>query len=337
MDLPDKMRAMVLSWPGKPLSEVSIPVPSPGAGQVLIKVIACGVCRTDLHIIDGELQGATLPLVPGHEIVGKVIGLGEGVNSLKTAEIVGVPWLAHTCGKCRYCLAGKENLCDQALFTGYTANGGYAEYTVAYEKYCIRLPDFYQHAWAAPLLCAGLIGYRSYGMLDTHCEKIGIYGFGAAAHILIQVARFQDKQVYAFSRKGDVGAQELAKKLGATWTGDSSQPAPEKLDGAIIFAPVGELVPKALSDIDKGATVVCGGIHMSDIPSFPYNLLWQERVIRSVANLTLKDGRDFFELASKIPIGTQVQFYQLPEANQAIQDLREGRVHGAAVLTMDNL
>lgn len=335
MNLPATMRAMVLSEPREPLNEVTVPVPKPGTGQVLIKVVACGVCRTDLHIIDGELKGARLPLIPGHEIMGTVVGLGEGVTNLKIGAMVGIPWLAHTCGKCKYCLAGRENLCDQALFTGFTVDGGYCQYTVAFEKYCIPLPGYYQHPWAAPLLCAGLIGYRSYQMLDRNCEKIGVYGFGAAAHILIQIAGFQNKKVYAFSKKADTAAQLLAKKLGAVWVGDSSQPAPEELDGAIIFAPAGELIPKALSDIEKGGTVVCGGIHMSDIPGFEYRLLWGERVVRSVANLTIKDGQEFFQLAMRVPLKTQVQFYKLSQANQAIGDLREGRVYGAAVLVMD--
>ncbi|SDF55859.1 alcohol dehydrogenase, propanol-preferring [Dyadobacter soli] len=335
MNLPATMRAMVLSKPGEPLNHLIVPVPKPGTGQVLIKVAACSVCRTDLHIVDGELKGAMLPLTPGHEIMGTVVEIGKGVTKLKIAEMVGIPWLARTCGKCKYCLTGRENLCDQALFTGFSVNGGYCQYTVAFEHYCIPLPAYYHHPWAAPLLCAGLIGYRSYRMLGRNSEKIGIYGFGAAAHILIQIAGFQNKKVYAFSKKGDSAAQLLAKELGAVWAGDCSQPAPEELDGAIIFAPVGELICKALSDIEKGSTVVCGGIHMSDIPGFEYRLLWGERVVRSVANLTVKDGQEYFQLAMRVPLKTQVQFYKLSQANQALGDLREGRVYGAAVLVMD--
>jgi propanol-preferring alcohol dehydrogenase len=334
-DIPETMHAMVLSEPGAVLTQMQVPIPRPGLGQVLIKVTACGVCRTDLHILEGDLKDGKYPLIPGHEVVGKVVAVGPGVSALRQGDVVGVPWLAYTCGKCRYCRDGKENLCERALFTGYTVDGGYAEYLVAFERYCFPIPPAYQHAWAAPLLCAGLIGYRSYRMLSGDCTKIGIYGFGAAAHILIQIAVAHQKQIYAFTRKGDVAAQQLALELGAVWAGDSSQKPPDQLDGAILFAPAGELVPKALSDTGKGATVVCGGIHMSDIPSFPYNLLWQERVVRSVANLTVSDGHDFFEQISISPVQIRTELFPLAEADLALQALREGKIHGAAVLYVE--
>lgn len=325
------MRAMVLDWPGEPLKYKTVPVPEPAPGQVLIKVSACGVCRTDLHILDGELDKPKLPLIMGHEIVGTVVSTGPNVTMVKKGDIVGVPWLGYTCGRCSYCLKGKENLCENAAFTGYTLDGGYAEYTVADERYCFKLSGEVTPA-TAPLLCAGLIGYRSYSMIGEHVEKLGIYGFGAAAHILIQVAVFEGKKVYAFTRKGDVEAQAFARSLGAVWAGDSSQPAPQPLDAAIIFAPVGALVPKALQDVDKGGVVVCGGIHMSDIPAFPYRILWEERVLRSVANLTRGDGARFLPLAAQVPVQTEVQLYPLLQANEALEDLRQGRVRGAAVL-----
>lgn len=328
------MQAMVLTETKKPLVFKTVPLPCPFDQQVLIKVIACGVCRTDLHVVDGELEHPSLPLIPGHEIVGTVVQLGRKITKLKEGDIVGVPWLGFTCGECRYCLKGQENLCAKAGFTGYTIDGGYAEYTVAHEQYCFMLPASYGNASGAPLLCAGLIGYRSYGMTGEQARKIGIYGFGAAAHILIQLAIYQGKSIYAFTRQGDIDAQEFAKRLGAVWAGDSLQPSPEKLDAAIIFAPVGDLVPKALSDIDKGGVVVCGGIHMSDIPSFPYRILWEERVIRSVANLTRKDGTTFLDLASRVPIHTEIQLFPLEKANEALESLRRGTVHGAAVLVM---
>lgn len=334
MTIPDTMQAMVFEGTGKPLMLKTMPVPVPSAEQVLIKIIACGVCRTDLHIIDGELTAPKLPLIPGHEIVGMVVRTGSKVNLLKEGELIGVPWLGYTCGECKYCKKGQENLCENALFTGYTMDGGYAEYTVAYGQYCFPLPSIYGNAMGAPLLCAGMIGYRSYSMIDKSAEKIGIYGFGAAAHILIQVAIYQGKKIYAFTRKGDKAAQQFALKLGAVWAGDSSQSPPELLDAAIIFAPAGELVPKALMDVDKGGPVICGGIHMSDIPSFPYDILWGERMVRSVANLTRKDGKEFLQLAPQIPVKTEIQIFRLNQANEALDSLRKGTIHGAAVLVM---
>ena len=327
---------MVLEAIGQPLAMKTLSVPVPDENQVLVKIIACGVCRTDLHIIDGELTAPKLPLIPGHEIVARVIKTGKETSSVKTGEIIGIPWLGYTCGKCRYCLRGQENLCEKALFTGYTIDGGYAEYAVADERYCLPLPAQYANASGAPLLCAGLIGYRSYTMTGDLVESLGIYGFGAAAHILIQLAIHQDKRIFAFTRDGDIEAQKFALELGAVWAGDASQLPPEKMDAAIIFAPVGNLVPKALSDTNKGGIVVCGGIHMSDIPSFPYSLLWEERILRSVANLTRKDGEDFFKLASQVSIHTQIKTYPLHIANDALNDFRYGKVHGAAVLVMDN-
>ena len=271
--IPGAMRAMVLEGPGRQLALRELPVPQPAAGQVLVKVTACGICRTDLHIIDGELGGARFPLIPGHEIIGRVVASGEGAAGLKTGTLVGIPWLAHTCGVCRYCLSGRENLCSQALFTGYTINGGFAEYTVAYADYCIPLQETYANSGSAPLLCAGLIGYRSYRMLTAEADPVGLYGFGAAAHILLQIMAAQGKRVYAFTRPGDVMTQVFALQLGATWAGGSNVSTPRKLEGAIIFAPDGALIPAALANLEKGGTVVCGGIHMSDIPSFPYRLL----------------------------------------------------------------
>lgn len=280
LTLPAQMCAMVLERSGEPLKYKTVPVPPPAPGQVLIKVKACGVCRTDLHILDSELDKPKLPLIMGHEIVGTVVGTGSNVTQVQQGDAVGVPWLGYTCGRCKYCLKGKENLCEKAAFTGYTLDGGYAEFTVADERYCFKLSGEATPAMA-PLLCAGLIGYRSYSMMGEGVEKLGIYGFGAAAHILIQVAVFEGKKVYAFTRAGDVETQAFARSLGAVWAGDSSQPAPQPLDAAILFAPVGALVPKALQDVDKGGVVVCGGIHMSDIPAFPYRILWGERVLRS--------------------------------------------------------
>lgn len=334
MAVPVTMQAMILEEAGKPLLFKTVPLPRPAYGQVLIKVIACGVCRTDLHIIDGELNQPKLPLIPGHEIVGVIVKCGEQVKNLQEGHIVGVPWLGYTCGKCRYCLKGQENLCENAGFTGYTIDGGYAEYTVANAQYCFPLPAMYANASGSPLLCAGLIGYRSYSMINNDAKNIGVYGFGAAAHILIQVALYQHKNIYAFTRDGDIDAQKFALKLGATWAGGSSGTPPVKLDAAIIFAPVGALVPKALKDTDKGGAVICGGIYMSDIPSFPYNILWEERIIRSVANLTRKDGNDFLQLAPLVPVNTEIQTYVLHNANEALEDLRNGKIHGAAVLTM---
>lgn len=328
------MRAMIFEQVGKPLVLKTIPIPQPAKEQVLVKIISCGVCRTDLHIIDGDLKRPKLPLILGHEIIGTVVKSGSAVSSLKEGDIVGIPWLGYTCGKCKYCMANHENLCDNALFTGYTIDGGFAEFTVAHEKYCFPVANIFANSSGSPLLCAGLIGYRSYSMIDQDAKNIGIYGFGAAAHILIQVAIYQGKKIYAFTRDGDSLSQEFAMKLGAVWAGDSSKPSPVKLDASIIFAPVGSLVPKALEDSDKGSTIVCGGIHMSDIPGFPYHIFWEERTIRSVANLTRKDGEDFLKLAVRIPVKTEVQVYPLEAANKAISNLRNGKIHGAAVLVM---
>jgi len=334
MSLPDTMRAMVMERTGQPLVLQTVPVPSPGQHQVLVKVIACGVCRTDLHVLDGELTKPKLPLIIGHEIIGMVVKKGNAVAHINVGDVVGIPWLGYTCGQCKYCRIAKENLCENALFTGYTIDGGYAEYTVAYEKYCFPIAEQYANATGSPLLCAGLIGYRSYSMIGDNVTNLGIYGFGAAAHILIQLAIYEGRKIYAFTREGDREAQSFALKLGASWAGNSSESPPEKLDAAIIFAPVGELVPKALLDVDRGGIIVCGGIHMSDIPSFPYRILWEERVIRSVANLTRKDGEEFLKIAPQIPIRTRIQTFPLHEANQALNNLRNGKVHGAAVLTM---
>jgi propanol-preferring alcohol dehydrogenase len=325
------MRAMILQAPRTGLREEDLPTPKPAANQILIQVRACGVCRTDLHVVDGELPDPKLPLVPGHEIVGVVADKGEGVTRFKVGDRVGVPWLGFTCGACRFCLAERENLCDRARFTGYQIDGGYAEYAVADERYCFALPTSYTDAEAAPLLCAGLIGYRSLVLADPG-RRLGLYGFGAAAHIIAQVARYQGRQVYAFTRAGDLEGQQFARELGAVWTGDSETTPPDELDAAIIFAPVGALVPAALRAVAKGGTVVCAGIHMSDIPSFPYSLLWGERIVRSVANLTRRDGEEFLALAPKIPVRTQVQTFKLSEANDALTRLRTGRIHGAAVL-----
>lgn len=335
MRLPNTMRGMVLEAQNKELVLKDLPLPKISLSQVLIKVLACGVCRTDLHIVDGELTQPKLPLIPGHEIVGKIVRTGTDVTNLKDGDIVGVPWLGYTCGTCKYCTRGQENLCINAGFTGYTIDGGYAEYAAADSRYCFLLPGMYANASAAPLLCAGLIGYRSYSKVGKHAVNIGIYGFGAAAHILIQIAISQGKKIFAFTRDGDKEAQKFALQSGAVWAGNSSQAPPEKLDAAIIFAPVGGLVPKALQDIDRGGIVVCGGIHMSDIPSFPYNILWEERSVCSVANLTRKDGEEFFAIAPRVPVKTETKIYHLAQANEALNDLRNGKIHGAAVLVMD--
>ena len=326
------MRAMILDRAGQPLREDELPVPTPKPEQVLLKVHVCGVCRTDLHIVDGELTEPRLPLILGHQIVGTVIERGGTKYPVGTR--VGVPWLGHTCNCCRYCLSGKENLCDNALFTGYDLNGGFAEYAVADESFCFPIPEGFPDLQAAPLLCAGLIGYRSYRMTGD-AQKIGFYGFGAAAHILIQVANYQNKQVYAFTRSGDTTGQQFARSLGAVWAGGSDELPPEELDAAIIFAPVGKLVPAALKAVAKGGIVVCAGIHMSDIPSFPYRDLWEERVLRSVANLTRQDGEEFLTLAPQIPIQTEVTAFPLSEANEALEALRTGKINGAAVLTVE--
>lgn len=325
------MKAMVLKKVKEPLQLIEKEIPIPTKGQVLIEVHTCGICRTDLHVIDGELTKPKLPLTPGHQIVGFVRQLGEGVQNLKIGDRVGVPWLQGSCGECRFCLSGRENLCDFAIYTGYSVDGGFAEYCTANSEFCFLLPESYNNLHAAPLLCAGLIGYRSL-RLAGHGKKIGFYGFGASAHILAQVAKAQGRSVYAFTRKKEDEAQEFAKKLGTVWAGCSEDLPPEPLDAAIIFAPVGSLVPKALAAVDKGGTVVCAGIHMSDIPSFPYELLWEERVIRSVANLTRQDGIDFLALAKTSPIHTTVSVYPLEKVNEALDDLRHGRFIGAGVI-----
>jgi alcohol dehydrogenase, propanol-preferring len=324
------MRAMVLQKPRQPLRLTDLHVPQPGANQVQIQIRACAVCRTDLHVIDGELTQPKLPLIPGHEIVGVITALGKDVEHFKIGDRVGVPWLGWTCGVCQYCKSEMENLCERALYTGYTLDGGYAEYTVADHRFCFPIPAVYPDAEAAPLLCAGLIGYRS--LVKTgDASRIGIYGFGAAAHIITQVAVSQGRSIYAFTRSGDRAGQDFAKSLGAVWTGSSESAPPEKLDAAIIFAPAGQLVPLALKAVNKGGIVVCGGIHMSDIPSFPYELLWQERSICSVANLTRRDGHEFFALAPKVPVRTTVETFPLSDANRALEALRLG-ITGAAVL-----
>ena len=325
------MRALLLDAPGRALRDATLPDPRPGAGEVLLRVHACGVCRTDLHVVDGELEHPKLPLVLGHEIVGSVLENGPGAARFATGTRVGVPWLGWSCGTCGYCQSGRENLCDRARFTGYQRDGGYAELTVADERFCFPLPDEFDDLAAAPLLCAGLIGYRSL-VLTGDAERLGLYGFGAAAHIVTQVARHEGRRVFAFTRPGDEPGQQFARALGAAWVGGSDSPAPELLDAAIIFAPVGALVPTALAAIAKGGTVVCAGIHMSEIPAFPYHLLWGERVVRSVANLTRGDGTEFLRVAAKIPVRTSVAAYPLERANDALRDLREGRVRGAAVL-----
>jgi alcohol dehydrogenase, propanol-preferring len=334
MDIPEKMTAMVLEKKGEKLREQKVPVPEINNGQVLIKVKACGVCHTDLHIIDQELKNPKLPLIPGHEIVGTIIKTGSNVKKFKIDDRVGVPWLGYTCGHCRYCKRDQENLCENALFTGYTIDGGYAEYTAANQNYCFHIPKEFEDAEAAPLLCAGLIGYRTYRMSGDKVENLGIYGFGAAAHIVAQIAVHQGKKVYAFTRPGDTKAQVFARKLGATWAGDSTQSPPEKLDAALIFAPVGQLIPAALQASDKAATIVSGGIHMSDIPSFQYKFLWEERVIRSVANLTREDGEELLKIAPKVPLKTEITKLPLNKANEALDKLRDGKIEGAFVLTM---
>jgi alcohol dehydrogenase, propanol-preferring len=328
------MKAMVLDRPGAELRLAELPVPEPGAGQILVRVKACAVCRTDLHVVDGELPEPKLPLVPGHEIVGEVVKTGRGVDWFQAGERVGIPWLGYTCARCRYCVAGQENLCDAARFTGYQIDGGYAEYTVADARYCFPIHGPYGDAEAAPLLCAGLIGYRSLRMAGEG-ERLGIYGFGAAAHIVTQVARHQGRQVYAFTRADDVAAQQFARELGAVWAGGSEERPPEELDAAIIFAPVGALIPAGLQAVRKGGVVVAGGIHMSDIPSFPYRILWGERVVRSVANLTRRDAEEFLALAPKVPVRTVTELFPLAAANEALERLRTGRLRGAAVLLPD--
>jgi alcohol dehydrogenase, propanol-preferring len=329
------MLAMVLDSPGKALRKANVSTPKSGPGQLLIRVHACAVCRTDLHIVDGELTPAKLPLIPGHEIVGTVVKLNEGVTRFKIGDRIGVPWLGWTCGECPYCKNGQENLCDDAKFTGYTLDGGYAEYAVADQRFCFPIPDSYGDAEAAPLLCAGLIGYRSL-VKAGNGKRLGIYGFGAAAHIVAQVAKYQRREIYAFTRPGDDEAKDFAMNLGAAWAGGSNESPPVKLDAAIIFAPAGELVPQALKAVGKGGTVVCGGIHMSDIPSFPYSILWQERSICSVANLTRRDAEEFMALAPKVPVRTQVESFRLEDANEALLRLKVGKIQGAAVLEINH-
>ncbi len=327
------MHAMVLRSARTALQYSRIDDPRPGPGQVLVNVHACGVCRTDLHVVDGELPHARSPLIPGHEIVGTVAEVGDGVTAFAPGERVGVPWLGATCGVCRYCRAGNENLCDAPQFTGYTIDGGYAEYAVADCRYCFRLPDGFSDVELAPWLCAGLIGFRALRKAGD-AKRLGIYGFGAAAHIIAQLAHYEGRALFAFTRPGDAAAQQFARDLGAVWAGGSDERAPEELDAAILLAPVGALVPKALRDVVKGGVVVCGGIHMTDIPQFPYEILWGERRVCSVANLTRQDGHDFLELAQRVPVRTTVTPYPLARANEALAALREGALTGAAVLTM---
>jgi propanol-preferring alcohol dehydrogenase len=325
------MRAMLLDRPGLPLRAAEIDRGPPGAGEVLVRVAACGVCRTDLHVCDGDLPLVRSPLVPGHEIVGRVVATGAGVEGFAPGTRVGVPWLGWTCGRCSYCASGRENLCDAARFTGYHRDGGYAQCAIADARYCLPLPDGYGDAEAAPLLCAGLIGHRSLAAAGA-AQRLGIYGFGAAAHIVCQVAVWQGREVFAFTRPGDASAQDFARGLGATWAGDSSAAPPAPLDAAILFAPVGALVPTALRAVAKGGKVVCAGIHMTEIPAFPYEILWGERTIVSVANLTRRDGEEFLRLAPQVPVRTAVETFPLAQANEALARVREGRINGAAVL-----
>jgi alcohol dehydrogenase, propanol-preferring len=332
--IPSSMGAILFDGPGSVLRVAEVPVPVPGPGQVLLHVQACGVCHTDLHILDGELDQPKLPLILGHQVVGRVAALGMGVIRFKIGQRLGVPWLGYSDGTCRFCAKGQENLCENARFTGYHLDGGFAEYTVADERYCFPLPDGYTDAEAAPLLCAGLIGYRTYRMAGEHVERLGIYGFGAAAHIVAQIAVHRGQQVYAFTRPGDVDAQQFALRLGATWAGSSTEKPPQPLDAALIFAPVGPLVVAALEATLPGGVVVCGGIHMSDIPAFPYRLLWQERVVRSVANLTRQDGEEFLALAPLAGVHTEIEIFPLEAAQEALDRLRNGKLTGAAVLAV---
>jgi len=327
------MRAMVLAAPRRPLEETDLPDPSCGPGQVLVQVHVCGVCRTDLHLVDGELSEARLPIVPGHQVVGVVAEVGPEVKNFAVGDRVGIPWLGGSCGRCRFCRSGRENLCDKALYTGCQIDGGFAETCAADARFCFPVPKDYPDLEAAPLLCAGLIGYRALRLAGGG-RKLGFYGFGAAAHILVQVARYQEREVYVFTRPGDLAAQGFARRFGAVWVGSSDESPPVLLDAAILFAPVGELVPRALEAVSKGGVVVCAGIHMSDIPSFPYSILWGERVLRSVANLTRSDGEEFLALAPKVPVRTEVKPYPLERANEALSDLREGRFTGAAVIVV---
>jgi propanol-preferring alcohol dehydrogenase len=322
---------MLLERIGTPLALRNVSTPRPSADQLLVRASACAVCRTDLHIVDGELPDPKLPLILGHEIVGRVEALGRNVDTFHIGDRVGIPWLGWTCGQCKFCQSNRENLCDRALFTGYTIDGGYAEFTVADARFCFHLPEQYGDVAVAPLLCAGMLGYRSYRKTND-ARTLGIYGFGAAAHLIAQVALFEDREVFAFTRPGDEDGQAFARSLGAAWAGDSDEMPPKKLDAAIVFAPVGSLVPAALRALDKGGVVVCGGIHMSDIPSFPYRDLWEERVICSVANLTRCDGKEFLEIAPRVPVQTTTQTFPLDQANEAIEQLRNGKINGAAVL-----
>ncbi|MCC5832420.1 MAG: zinc-dependent alcohol dehydrogenase family protein [Chlamydiales bacterium] len=328
------MRAMVLTEVGKPLELKEIQKPEPASDEVLIRVLACGICRTDLHLVDGELPSPKLPLIPGHQIIGEVEAAGESLGNIKIGDRVGVPWLGGSCGVCDYCKTGHENLCSSALYTGYKIDGGFAEYCTAKGHFVFSIPRSYSDLQAAPLLCAGLIGYRALRMTGN-ARRIGFYGFGASAHILIQIVLHKGGEVYAFTKNGDVEGQEFAKSLGAVWAGSSEEEPPSLLDAAIIFAPVGALVPKALGGVKKGGVVVCAGIHMSDIPAFPYNLLWNEKIVRSVANLTRKDGEEFLALAPNLPIITEVNPYPLEKTNEALEDLRHGRFKGAAVIVVN--
>jgi alcohol dehydrogenase, propanol-preferring len=326
-----EMRALQIARAGAPLALARLPVPEPGPGEVRLRVGACGVCRTDLHLLDGDLPEARYPIVPGHQIVGRIDRVGDGVRDLAVGERVGVPWLGGTCGVCRFCISGRENLCERTVFTGCQRDGGFAEYAVADARFCTAIPDSIGDVPAAPLLCAGLIGYRCLRAAGD-ARTLGLYGFGAAAHILIQVARHEGRRVFAFTRRGDSDAQRFALELGAEWAGPSDAPAPVPLDAAILFAPVGELVPAALSAVDRGGTVVCGGIHMSDIPSFPYRILWHERVVRSVANLTRRDAREFLALAPRVPVRTHTETFALEDGALALERLRAGALRGSAVL-----
>lgn len=325
------MRAMILKGPGEPLVPGELPVLQPGSGDLLVKVKACAVCRTDLHVVDGDLPDPKLPLVPGHEVVGRVEKIGSSVSNFQIGDRVGIPWLGWTCGECEFCLSARENLCERARFTGYTIDGGYAEFAVVDARFAFQIPDIFDDVGAAPLLCAGLIGFRSLRKAGT-AERLGIYGFGAAAHIVAQVAHFEGREIFAFTRPGDMDAKNFALRLGATWAGGSDEAPPKRLDAAIIFAPVGALVPAALRVLKRGGRVVCGGIHMSDIPAFPYRDLWQEREIVSVANLTRRDAEEFLALASRIPVRTETQTFPLEQANEALEALRAGKLCGAAVL-----
>jgi len=328
------MRAMVLDAPKKPLQLRDVASPRPNAEQLLVRISACAVCRTDLHIVDGELPEPNLPLIPGHEIVGCVEKIGHAVKTFREGDRVGIPWLGWTCGECKFCRSGRENLCDRARFTGYNIDGGYAEFALADARFCFHLPDQFDNVAAAPLLCAGLIGFRALRKCGDP-KRLGLYGFGAAAHIIAQVAVFEGREVFAFTRPGDSETQKFAERLGATWTGGSDETPPEKLDAAIIFAPVGALMPLALRHLDKGGVVVSAGIHMSDIPAFSYRDLWGERAICSVANLTRRDGEEFLEIAPRVPINTETETFPLAQANEALTRLREGKLNGAAVLVME--